>query len=79
MGLTDLTLGWYEDANGVVISESGKAALDTYLRTLSAFEGSAKPRSGAIQGWTFPPAAVVEHASELEEAIQTVVAALLQS
>jgi hypothetical protein len=79
MGLTDLTLGWYEDANGVVISESGKAALDTYLETLSAFEGSAKPRSGAIRGWTFPPAAVIAHTAALEEAIRTVVAALLQS
>jgi hypothetical protein len=79
MGLTDLTLGWYEDANGVVISESGKAALDTYLQTLGAFEGSTKPRSGAIRGWTFPPAAVVAHTTELEEAIRTVVAALLQS
>jgi hypothetical protein len=79
MGLTDLTLGWYEDANGGVISDSGKAALDTYLETLSGFEGSIKPKSGAIRGWTFPPAAVVANAAELEEAIRTLVAALLQS
>jgi len=56
LGRFNLTLGWYEDANGVVIiSESGKAALDTYLHTLSVFEGSTKPRSGGIRGWTFPP------------------------
>jgi hypothetical protein len=79
MGLTDLTLGWYEDANGVVISDSGKAALDTYLETLSALEGSTKPKSSAIRGQTFPPAAVVASAAKLEEAIRTVVAALLQS
>jgi hypothetical protein len=79
MGLTDVTLGWYEDANGVVVSDSGKAALDRYLETLSAFEGSTKPRSASIRGRTFPPAAVIAKAAELEEAIRTVVDALLQS
>jgi hypothetical protein len=79
MGLTDLTLGWYEDANGVVVSDSGKAALDSYLETLSTFEGATKPRSASIRGWTFPSAAVIANAAELEEAIRAVVGALLQS
>lgn len=77
MGLTDLTLGWYEDASGVVVSDSGRAALDSYLETLDTLEGSTKPRAAAIRGRTFPPAAVVQHADELEEAIRTVVSSLL--
>lgn len=77
MGLTDVTLGWYEDANGVVVSDSGRAALSTYLETLDAVTGAVKPRAIAIRGWTFPPAAVVANASALEEAIRTVVASLM--
>jgi len=79
MGLTDVTLGWYEDANGVVVSESGRAALSIYLETLGALSGAVKPRTNAIRGWTFPPAAVVANASALEEAIRTVVSSLLET
>ena len=79
MGLTDLTLGWYEDASGIVVSDSGTAALDSYLQELSTLGGSAKPRAAAIRGRTFTPAAVVQHADELEEAIRTVVASLMES
>jgi hypothetical protein len=77
MGLTDVTLGWYEDASGVVISDSGRTALDVYLKTLGVLAGAAKPRASAIRGWTFPPAAVVANASALEEAIRAVVSSLL--
>ena len=72
MGLTDLTLGWYEDGSGIVVSDSGTAALDSYLQELSTLGGSAKPRAAAIRGRTFTPAAVVQHTDELEEAIRTV-------
>ena len=78
MGLTDLTLGWYEDANGVAVSDSGRAALDSYLQTLNNLPGS-KPKAAAIRGRTFPPAAVVQHVSDLEEAVRTVVSSLLES
>lgn len=56
MGLTDVTLGWYEDANGVIVSEPGRAGLDAYLQTLGVLAGAIKPRASAIRGWTFPPA-----------------------
>jgi hypothetical protein len=77
MGLSDLTLGWYEDANGLVLSNAGRAALDAYLQTLTALTGSIKPRSAAIRGRTFPPAAVVENGSALAEAIRAAVVSLL--
>lgn len=79
MGLTDLTLGWYEDATGLVITDPGRAALDTYLSTLGALHGATKPKPGAIQGWTFAPAAVVTNAAELERAIRTLATALLEA
>jgi hypothetical protein len=65
MGLTDVTLGWYEDANGVAVSDSGRAGLDVYLQTLGVLAGTAKPRTGAIRGWTFPPAAVISNSDAL--------------
>jgi hypothetical protein len=77
MGLTDVTLGWYEDANGFVVSDSGRASLDSYLMTLGALAGAIKPKANAIQGWTFPPGAVVTNATALEDAIRTVVSSLL--
>jgi hypothetical protein len=77
MGLTDVTLGWYEDANGVAVSDSGRAGLDVYLQTLGVLAGTAKPRTGAIRGWTFPPAAVISNSDALEEAIRTVASSLL--
>jgi hypothetical protein len=79
MGLTDVTLGWYEDANGVVVSDSGRAALSIYLSTLSTLTGAAKPRANAIRGWTFSPAAVVANASALQEAIRIFVASLMET
>lgn len=79
MGLTDLTLGWYEDANGVAVSDSGRAALDMYLQTLTSLPGSTEPKAAAIRGRTFPPDAMVQDASELQEAIRTVVSSLLES
>lgn len=79
MGLTDVTLGWYEDANGLVVSDPGRAALSVYLDTLGALAGAARPRANAIRGWTFPPAAVVANASALQEEIRIVVAALIET
>jgi hypothetical protein len=77
MGLTDVTLGWYEDANGVVVSESGRAGLDVYLQTLGTLSGAVKPKASAIRGRTFPPAAVIANSDALEEAIRTVTSSLL--
>lgn len=77
MGLTDVTLGWYEDVNGVVVSDSGRAGLDVYLQTLGMLAGAAKPKASAIRGWTFPPAAVIANSDALEEAIRTAATSLL--
>jgi hypothetical protein len=77
MGLTDVTLGWYEDANGFAVSESGRAGLDVYLQTLGMLAGAAKPKASAIRGWTFHPAAVTANSDALEEAIRTAASSLL--
>jgi hypothetical protein len=79
MGLTDVTLGWYEDANGVIVSEPGRAGLDAYLQTLGVLAGATKPRASAIRGWTFPPAAVTANSDALEEAIRTATSSLLET
>jgi hypothetical protein len=79
MGLTDLTLGWYEDASGPDLSDSGRAALDDYSRRLSALPGASEAKPVVIRGWTFAPAAVVDNATQLEEAVRSVVAALVAS
>lgn len=79
MGLTDLTLGWYQDAKGTDVSEFGQAALEEYFETLSAFGGEIRPDSGVIRGWTFRPSATTAYAVELAEAIQAVVIQLHDS
>ena len=78
MGLTDLTLGWYDDGHGVEVSDAGQAALNDYFNTFSLLDGEARPDAGAIRGWTFKSAAAAAHAAELAEAIQVVVSQLRQ-
>jgi hypothetical protein len=78
LGPDDETLGWCEDANGLVVSDAGRTALDADLQTLAALTGSIKPKSAAIRGQTFRRAAVVENADALAEAIGDVVVSLLE-
>jgi hypothetical protein len=78
MGLTGLTLGWSEDAAGLVIAPPGRAALEQYLERLGTLAGSARPRTSMIHGWTFNPAAVVANAADIQDAIRVLAAALLQ-
>jgi hypothetical protein len=78
MGLTDLTLGWYEDATGLVITPPGRAALEQDLERLGALTGSARPRTAMIHGWTFNPASVVANTADIQDAIRVLAAALLQ-
>jgi hypothetical protein len=78
MGLTDLTLGWYEDATGLVITPPGRAALEQDLERLGTLTGSARPRTAMIHGWTFNPAAVVANTADIQVAIRVLAAALLQ-
>lgn len=79
MGLTDLTLGWYQDARGIDVSELGHAALENYFEALGGFGGELRPDSGVIRGWTFRPPATIAHAAELAQIIRTVVAQLRES
>jgi hypothetical protein len=79
MGLTNVTLGWYEDSNGLVVAEAGRTALATYVDTLGALAGAKKPKPEAIRGFTFAPADFVAHTSALVAAIHTVVLALTQA
>lgn len=79
MGLTDVTLGWYEDANGLALPPGGKEALDSYRACFDALTGGAPPTSASIRGRTFPPAAVMQHADEVVEGVRDVTLALVQA
>jgi hypothetical protein len=78
MGLTDVTLGWYEDANGLYITASGHDGLDLYLDRLTAVPGATAPKSGSIKGRTFAPETFVANADALQDAVRDVVAALVE-
>lgn len=77
MGLTDVTLGWYEDANGLALPPGGHEALTAYRARVEAL-GGAPPKSAAIRGRTFHPTAVMEHAEEMVDAVRDVARALAE-
>lgn len=79
MGLKDVTLGWYEDANGLALPESARQALEQYAADLAELHGGEKPGSGSIKGLTFPPAVVVANGDMLLAPVEAVVAALRDS
>jgi hypothetical protein len=79
MGLSDLTLGWYEDTRGIDVPDSGKTALQDYLTSLGALPGATKPKAAVIHGWTFPPTAVIQNTRQLQDAIRTAVSSLVES
>jgi hypothetical protein len=79
MGLTDVTLGWYEDANGLTLPPGGQDALSIYRARVEGLAGGAPPRSVSIRGRTFPPAAVMEHADQIVEAVRDVARALTEA
>ncbi|MBM6406103.1 hypothetical protein JQN72_17865 [Phycicoccus sp. CSK15P-2] len=76
MGLSDVTLGWYEDANGLALSNQALHALEMYRADITAIGDGNPPSSGSIRGLTFGPSAVVAHVEELREAVARVVAEL---
>lgn len=78
MGLTDVTLGWYEDANGLAVNDQVRADLQAYRSRLQEIPGGRPPSSAAIHGVTFPPAATIEHVTDLSESIREVVLAIAQ-
>ncbi len=79
MGLTDVTLGWYEDANGLALPPGGQEALNTYRARVETLAGGAPPKSASIRGRTFPPAAVMQHADQMVEAVRDVALALVEA
>lgn len=79
MGLKDVTLGWYEDANGLNVGPAARAALGAYGAAVEAIPGGVTPRAGSIRGRTFPPEVVVARADALLEAARAVTTALLES
>ncbi len=79
MGLTDVTLGWYQDAAGLGLSPERMAHLDAYLSQVSQLPGSTQPSSSSIHGRTLPPGTVISNAQELLAAIQQVALGLTAS
>lgn len=77
MGLTDVTLGWYEDANGLALPAAALDALNTYREAVEALNGGVAPKSASIRGRTFPPAAVMQHADQMAEVVRDVAQALV--
>lgn len=79
MGLTDVTLGWYEDATGLGLPTDAQAALQSYGTRVNALDGGVTPKSASIRGRTFPPPAVMANASHMVEAVREVASALAQA
>jgi hypothetical protein len=79
MGLTDVTLGWYEDADGLALPSGAQDALDTYRTCVEALAEGVPPKSASIRGRTFPPVAVMQHADQIVEAVRDVALALVEA
>lgn len=79
MGLTDVTLGWYDDANGLAVPSGGQEALNAYRTPVEALAGDVPPKSASIRGRTFPPAAVIQNADQMVEAVRDVARALVEA
>ncbi len=79
MGLTDVTLGWYEDANGLALPPGGQDALNAYRARVETLAGGAPPKSASIRGRTFPPATVMQHADQMVEAVRDVARTLIEA
>lgn len=79
MGLTDVTLGWYEDGNGLALPSAAKHALNDYRLCVETLAGGIPAKSASIRGMTFPPAAVMQHADQMLEAVRDVARALVET
>ena len=76
MGLKDVTLGWYEDANGLALPDQARAASAQYATAITGLDGGQKPASASIKGLTFPPAAVVSNGDRVLDPVEAVVTTL---
>lgn len=76
MGLTDVTLGWDEGSQGLVLAPNHRDALEAYRASLTQIAGGVAPKSPLIQGRVLAPPAVVAHGPQALAAVATVAAAL---
>jgi hypothetical protein len=79
MGLTDVTLGWYEDATGLALPSGAQDALNTYRACVETLAGGVPPKSASIRGRTFPPSAVMQDADQMVEAVRDAALALVEA
>lgn len=54
MGLTDLTLGWYKEKNGLAVSPTVANALAEYAAKAHQLTGAVQPSAGPLNGATIP-------------------------
>jgi hypothetical protein len=76
LGLTDVTLGWYQDSNGLNVSETRQVGLEHYRATVGNLHGATTPSPTSIHGWSFSPAHVMANQAALVEAIRSVATVL---
>jgi hypothetical protein len=57
----------------------GQEALNAYRTCVETLTGGAPPKSASIRGRTFPPAAVMQHADQMVEAVRDVARALVEA
>ena len=79
LGLTDTTFGWYEDVNGLALSERGKAVLVSYISGVEVLPGATKARPVSIRGWSFAPDHFAANVESLIELVRVSIAALVES
>lgn len=79
LGLTDTTFGWYEDVNGLALTDEGKAVLNSYIATVRSFPGAGKPKPTSIQGWSFHRSSFSANVESLVGLIRTTAADLVES
>jgi hypothetical protein len=78
MGLEHVTLGWYEDANGLALDTGARSTLEQYRAVLGTLDGAVKPKSPSIRGVTLPPDAFAIGSTAIQGAIRDVVIGLTQ-
>lgn len=78
LGLSNVTLGWYQDSNGLALSKEGLAALPKYQLALDAIGGT-DPAPSTVHGRTFAPQEVSKHKDEMLRCLDDIVTALVES
>lgn len=79
MGLKSLTLGWYQDSNGLAVSGDASQALSHYAETARRLPGASAPKAGPLTGATVPLASLGMQLHDVESAITQIAESLAQS